>query len=169
MRKQWCLFGVAAVVVMTMMSGVRSDEVFIEKTCKQTPNYNLCVSLLKSDPRGSSADTTGLALILVDHIKATATETLKKISRLYKKRRELREPLVSCTSKYKAILEADVPSAVEALSKGVPKYAEDAVVDAGVEASICERGFHGKSPLTALTKSLEDISDVARPIVRMLL
>lgn len=55
-------------MIMMVMAMV-SEANMIEQTCKETPDFNLCVSLLDSDPRGSSADTSGLALILVDKIK----------------------------------------------------------------------------------------------------
>ncbi|VVA90754.1 unnamed protein product [Arabis nemorensis] len=141
----------------------------IDRTCKETPDFNLCVSLLNSDPRGSSADTSGLALILVDKIKVLAIKTLNEINGLHKIRPELKHALGECSRKYKTILQADVPEAIEALTKGVPKFAEDGVIDAGVEASACEEGFKGKSPLTSLTKSMQKISSVTRAIVRMLL
>lgn len=55
-------------MVMAMVVGVAMGSI-VDKTCKQTPDYTLCLSLLRSDPRSSSADTVGLALILVDKIK----------------------------------------------------------------------------------------------------
>ncbi|CAN8320938.1 unnamed protein product [Cochlearia groenlandica] len=154
---------------MMMMMMMVSEGSMIEQTCKETPYFNLCVSLLDSDPRGSSADTSGLALILVDKIKGLATKTLNKINGLYEKRPELKHALDECSKRYKTILKADVPEAIEAISKGVPKFGEDGVIDAGVEASVCEQGFKGKSPLTSLTKSMQDMSSVTRAIVRMLL
>ena len=158
------------VVKMIMMVTVMVSEAsMIEQTCKETPDFNLCVSLLDSDPRGSSADTSGLALILVDKIKGLATKTLKEINSLYKKRPELKQALDECSRRYNTILKADVPEAIEAISKGVPKFGEDGVIDAGVEAAVCEGEFKGKSPLTSLTKSMQKVSNVARAIVRMLL
>ncbi|ESQ30791.1 hypothetical protein EUTSA_v10011825mg [Eutrema salsugineum] len=157
------------VVSEASMMVMVSEPNMIEQTCKETPDFNLCVSLLDSDPRGSSADTSGLALILVDKIKGLATKTLNEINGLYKRRPELKHALDECSRRYKTILNADVPEAIEAISKGVPKFGEDGVIDAGVEASVCERGFIGKSPLTNLTKSMQRISNVARAIVRMLL
>lgn len=74
-----------------------------------------------------------------------------------------------CSRRYKTILNADVPEAIEAISKGVPKFGEDGVIDAGVEAYVCEKEFKGKSPLTSLTKSMQKISNVTRAIVRLLL
>lgn len=98
-----------------------------------------------------------------------ATKTLKEINGLYKQRPELRQALYECSRRYKTILNADVPEAIEAISKGVPKFGEDGVIDAGVEAAVCEGEFKGKSPLTSLTKSMQKISNVTRAIVRMLL
>ncbi|CAH8254855.1 unnamed protein product [Arabidopsis lyrata] len=155
--------------VMMMVTVMVSEGSIIEQTCKETPDFNLCVSLLNSDPRGSSADTSGLALILIDKIKGLTTKTLNEINGLYKKRPELKRALDECSRRYKTILNADVPEAIEAISKGVPKFGEDGVIDAGVEASVCEGGFKGKSPLTSLTKSMQKISNVTRAIVRMLL
>ena len=57
------------IVMMMMVMVMVSEGSIIEPTCKETPDFNLCVSLLNSDPRGSSADTSGLALILIDKIK----------------------------------------------------------------------------------------------------
>ncbi|KAL1193089.1 Cell wall / vacuolar inhibitor of fructosidase 1 [Cardamine amara subsp. amara] len=156
-------------MVMVMMMVIVSEGSMIEQTCKETPDFNLCVSLLDSDSRSSSADISGLALILIDKIKGLTTKTLNEINGLYKKRPEMKRALDECSRRYKTILNADVPEAIEAISKGVPKFGEDGVIDAGVEASACERGFKGKSPLTSLTKSMQKISNVTRAIVRMLL
>lgn len=55
-------------LVVVMMMGVALGDI-VDGTCKRTPDYTLCVSLLRSDPRSSSADIAGLAIILVDQIK----------------------------------------------------------------------------------------------------
>uniref|UniRef100_A0A1J3HM48 Cell wall / vacuolar inhibitor of fructosidase 1 n=1 Tax=Noccaea caerulescens TaxID=107243 RepID=A0A1J3HM48_NOCCA len=170
MKKLMVMMMMMVVVVVSEASMIQQSEAsMIQQTCKETPDFNLCVSLLDSDPRGSSADTSGLVLILLDKIKGLATKTLNEINGLYKKRPELKGALYECSRRYKTILNADVPEAIEAISKGVPKFGEDGVIDAGVEASACERGFKGKSPLTSLTKSMQKISNVTRAIVRMLL
>lgn len=62
-------------VMMAMMMGVAMGDI-VDKTCKQTPDYSLCLSLLRSDPRSSSADTVGLGLILVDKIKVSLLHEL---------------------------------------------------------------------------------------------
>ncbi|ESQ48215.1 hypothetical protein EUTSA_v10021672mg [Eutrema salsugineum] len=155
-------------MVMMAMMGIAMGNI-IDKTCKQTPDYTLCVSLLRSDPRSSSADTAGLALILIDKIKALGTETLGQINVAYKTKPMLKQPLDECNQRYKIIVDVDVHTAIIAL-KGDPKFAEDAIVDAGVEASVCESGFaKGQSPLTGLIQKMEKMCDVTRAIVRMLL
>ncbi|XP_015867819.2 cell wall / vacuolar inhibitor of fructosidase 1 [Ziziphus jujuba] len=148
------------------------DEKFIESTCKQTPNYDLCVSSLKSDPKSSTADVPGLALILVNKIKSQATKTLNHINSLLKRSPGAgkRRALDSCYSKYDAILKGDVPEAIEALTKGDYKFAEDGANDAANEANSCERGFSsGSSPLTAMNKYIHDVSAIAAALVRTLL
>ncbi|KAL2341648.1 hypothetical protein Fmac_009588 [Flemingia macrophylla] len=124
-----------------------NDVNLIKETCKKTPNPNLCVKLLEADPRGSTTDVTGLALILVYVIKVRANEALTKINKLIKRGGD-KKALSSCADKYKTILVADVPQASQALQFGNPKFAEDATSDSVVEATSCEDSFNGKSPLT---------------------
>lgn len=148
------------------------DEKLIESTCKRTPNFYLCVSYLKSDPKSSTADVPGLALILVNIMKAKATQTLNRIGRLLKggPRAGEKQALVSCSSKYDAILKGDIPEAIEALTKGNYKFAEDGANDAGNEANSCERDFSSRtSPLTSMNKGMHDVSAIAAAIVRTLL
>ncbi|RZB42176.1 Cell wall / vacuolar inhibitor of fructosidase 1 [Glycine soja] len=123
-----------------------NDLKLIEETCKRTPNPNLCLQLLKADPRAPSADIAGLALILVDVIKAKATEAEKTIKQLLKQGGN-KKALSECADDYDGILMLDVPTATRAV-RGDPKFAENTVSDCAVEADSCENGFHGKSPLT---------------------
>nr|VDC93803.1 unnamed protein product [Brassica oleracea] len=103
---------------------------------------------------------------------ALGTETIGQINVEYKTKTMLNRELDECSLRYKKIVEADVHTATIAI-KGNPNYkffAEDAIVDAGVEASVCEGGFpKGQSPLTDLTQKMVKICDVTRAIVRMLL
>ena len=149
---------------------VQSDaNDLIAQTCKNTPYYNLCVTSLTSVPRSSTADVQGLALVMVDIVRAKASTTLKFINQELKRSPELRRPLRFCASSYDAILTADIPEAIEALQKGDPKFAENGTNDAAVEASSCEDSFQGKSPLTKLNKAVHDTSVVASAITRLLL
>ncbi|XP_010487590.1 PREDICTED: cell wall / vacuolar inhibitor of fructosidase 1-like [Camelina sativa] len=162
------MFRVIMMMVMAMVVGVALGNI-VDTTCKQTPDYTLCLSLLRSDPRSSSADTVGLGLILVDKIKALGTETLGQINAAYKTKPMLKRALDECNLRYKTIVDVDVHTAITAIN-GNPKFAEGAVVDAGVEASVCAGGFpKGQSPLTGLTQRMNKICDVTRAIIRMLL
>ncbi|KAI5349174.1 hypothetical protein L3X38_002061 [Prunus dulcis] len=60
------------------------DAGLIDKTCKQTPNYDVCVSTINSDPRSTGADVKGLGLIMVDAVKDKATGALNKADKLLK-------------------------------------------------------------------------------------
>ncbi|CAA7015608.1 unnamed protein product [Microthlaspi erraticum] len=156
------------VMMMAMMMGVVAGD-YVDTICKKTPDYTLCLSLLRSDPRSSTADTAGLGLILVDKIKALGTETLGQINQAYQTKPMLKRALNECTRRYKTIVDVDINTMIDAI-KGNPKFAEDAVVDAGVEASICEEAFpKGQSPFTRLTTRMNNICDVTRAVVRNLL
>nr|WPJ73843.1 cell wall invertase inhibitor 1 [Morus alba] len=143
----------------------------IEQTCKRTPNYNLCVSSLRSDPRSSDADVRGLALIMVGVIEAKAKETLSHIKGLIKAspKRDERQPLSSCADYYNAIITADVPQATQALKTGNYKFAEQGTDDAKNEADFCEKSFSGRSPLTEMNKLVHDVAAIAAAMTRILL
>ncbi|RZB42188.1 Cell wall / vacuolar inhibitor of fructosidase 1 [Glycine soja] len=137
-----------------------NDLKLIEETCKRTPNPNLCLQLLKADPRAPSADIAGLALILVDVIKAKATEAEKTIKQLLKQGGN-KKALSECADDYDGILKLDVPTATRAV-RGNPKFAENAVSDCAVEADSCENGFHGKSPLTHVNNGIFCVSVIIK-------
>nr|XP_043611076.1 cell wall / vacuolar inhibitor of fructosidase 1-like [Erigeron canadensis] len=151
---------------------VKGDKRLIESTCKATPSYNLCISTLLSNPKSTSGDISDLGLIMVGATKAKATQAIQQIKSLYRSRPELRHSLNECAQMYMAVVKADVPSAIQALDGGQPKYAEDGMADVAVESQACERSFSGrgqKSPLTRKNKDIENVSNVARAIIRMLL
>lgn len=148
---------------------IPNDEKLIENTCKRTPNYNICLQSLKTNPGSSGADVNGLAQIMVKVMKAKATETLHKIHELQRVGAGHKQALSSCASKYRAILIADIPQATEALQKGDPKFAEDGANDAANEATYCESDFSGKSLLTKQNNAMHDVAAVTAAIVRLLL
>lgn len=152
-----------------MVKGKGGNDL-IENTCKNTPNYQLCVSTLQSDPRSFDTDVYGLGLVLVDAVKAKATFTVDSIKKLKGSNPEFILPLIECSILYNAILKADIPEAIEALRKGVPKFAENGMIDAALEVQICENSFkQSNSPLTRMNKDVYDLSVVAKSIIRMLL
>ncbi|KAM3707951.1 hypothetical protein ACB098_02G064400 [Castanea mollissima] len=148
-----------------------NDDNLIEQTCKQTPNYNLCISSLKSDPKSATADVAGLALIMVNVLNTTTTQTLIHInSLLQSQRNEVKEALLSCVENYKiGVLTADVPVSIEALTKGNPKFADQGTQDAANESNSCEEGFSGNSPLTVENTNINNVAKVANAIVKLLL
>lgn len=148
----------------------REPSVLIENTCEHTPNYKLCLSTVMSDGRSSSADVAGLALIVVDAVKAKATSMVTTINKLKKSKPEYKQELEDCSTRYNAILKADVPEAIEGLKKGDPKFAEDGMNDAAIEAEFCENNFQtSKTPLSSENQTVYNLSVVARAIIRMLL
>lgn len=76
----------------------------IQKTCKNTKYYDLCVSSLKSNPTSSSVDTKGLANIMVGvgFANATATSSYLSSQLLSTKTNDttLKKVLKECADKY---------------------------------------------------------------------
>ncbi|KAI4334777.1 hypothetical protein L6164_013487 [Bauhinia variegata] len=149
----------------------QNDVALIRAICKRTPDYYVCVHSLRSDPTSSHADVRGLAQIMVQVMKGRANDAMQKIIQLLQKGTDPKQKkaLSSCADDYKAILEADVPMAIEALEKGDPKFAEDGANDAALEANSCEENFAGKSPITPYNEIMHDVAAVAAAIVRNLL
>ncbi|XP_055814168.1 cell wall / vacuolar inhibitor of fructosidase 1-like [Solanum dulcamara] len=148
----------------------------VESTCKNTPNYELCLKTLSSDKRSETAgDVTTLALIMVDAIKSKANQAANTISKLRQSNPPLawKDPLKKCAFSYKVILTVSMPEAIEALTKGNPKFAEDAMVGSSGDAQECEEYFKATTtkylPLSKLNIVVHELSDVGRAIVRNLL
>ncbi|KAK7268028.1 hypothetical protein RIF29_20711 [Crotalaria pallida] len=165
------IFCLQALLLMISIPAIHSrtfhpnDENLIQSTCKKTPNYNVCIQYLKSNPKSSNADVTGLALIMVNVIKGRATDALNKIHALQKG--GSKPGLDSCASSYNAILVGDVQQATQALKFGDPKFAVDGANDAAIEADSCQHDFPG--PLTAQNEAMHDVAVVTAAIARLLL
>lgn len=157
-----------------------SNAGLINTACSNTPNYPLCVSVLASDPRTSgntAANVETLGLVMVDAVKAKAEEMIKSIRELEKtKPVEWRLPLSQCYIFYYAVLHADVAEAEAGLKRGDPKFAEDGMADAAVEAASCEAAFkqnenldYSGSAIAQINKDVIQLSGVAASIIKMLL
>ncbi|KAE9602551.1 hypothetical protein Lal_00050137 [Lupinus albus] len=144
-----------------------NDESLIERTCKKTPYFNVCIESLKSSPGSSSATLRGLALIMVDVTKAKANEALNIIHVLESAAgTEAKKGLESCASKYNTILVVDLPNAIKALKIGDGKSAEKLGNNAAKEATNCETEFNGT--LTSYNNAVHDVAAVAAAIARQL-
>ncbi|KAL8470136.1 hypothetical protein ACS0TY_032850 [Phlomoides rotata] len=64
---------------------------------------------------------------------------------------------------YIIVINMDVPKAVVALTKGIPKFTEFGMVDATWEAKICKGSFRTTvdSPLSPVNKDLHELAVVA--------
>lgn len=138
-------------------------------TCKKTPNYSLCVSTLRSNPRSSTADVAGLGFILVGAVKAKSTAGLKSISELSRSNPGLKRRLSQCLEDYKIILSAFVPEAEQAIG-GNPKFAEDGMNGIADVTAKCVKSLQGlQAPLPSTNKLVHDISLVTVSIIRTML
>lgn len=151
---------------------MKSSNNLAEKTCRTTPNYQLCISTVQSDPRSVEADIAGLGLVIVDAINQKALAAVEIINQMKRSNPEYSLPLFECSILYNAILKADVPEAIAGLRKGVPKFAENGMEDAAVEVRGCEESFRQAnvvSPLDEMNQTIYELSVVAKSIIKLLL
>ncbi|CAN4083014.1 unnamed protein product [Withania somnifera] len=163
---------ISLMLFLTLVLQTNADKNLVESTCKNTPNVQLCLKTLLADSRSANGDVSTLALIMVDAIKVQATQAAASISKFRKSNPPAAwiVPLKNCAFSYKVILTTLVPEAIEALTKGDPKFAEDAVVGSSGDSQECEKNFSGsKSPITTLNTAVHELSDVARAVIRNLL
>ncbi|KAK8661851.1 hypothetical protein V6N13_091442 [Hibiscus sabdariffa] len=174
MTKIISLIILQALFCFTFFPLSHSANSLIESTCTKTPFPDLCISTLKSDPRSSTADVSGLALIVADSVNAEAMATLNQISTLLKSATDpnMKKALSGCVDSYNTIIKADIPVAIDAIEKKNPKYAVDSATDAGDEAQRCEGSFRGNSansPISGSNKAVHDLSVILRSIASLLL
>ncbi|XP_004508255.1 cell wall / vacuolar inhibitor of fructosidase 1-like [Cicer arietinum] len=167
-----------AVILCSFLVVTECNANLVEETCKKTQNYNLCIKCLNSDPRSSTSDLNGLALIMVNTIKLKAQTTLIKIRQVIetigdKLTPPQKQTLNSCTTNYNTILNVDVHDAYIALQQGNPRAAKDGVNDAATKGSTCENDFSRKFPdgigiLGDTIKIMNDVATVASNIIGFL-
>ncbi|GKV09225.1 hypothetical protein SLEP1_g20762 [Rubroshorea leprosula] len=147
----------------------------IDQTCKQTPFYELCTSILLSNPKSADADIAGLARIMVTSLDSKASDTLDQINDLLEDTLTLdpatQQALALCAERYNVILTGDIPQTIAGLDRGNYKFAQKGTNDAALEASACEKGFPSKrkSPINELNKEVRHISIVAAAIVKVMI
>ncbi|CAI0556296.1 unnamed protein product [Linum tenue] len=143
----------------------------IDQTCKKTPYYDLCIQTLVSCPESFHTDLEGLAKITVGAIAHKASAALRRIETILAKKEHskpaVREALNACASRYRAVVEQDVPETLMSLRTGNYKFASRGTNDAATEAMSCEEDFAaGESPLSDLNVAVHDVSVVAAAIVQ---
>lgn len=141
----------------------------VQQTCSKTPYPALCLQYLNADPKSSTSNVNGLALIMINVIKNKANVAINKINQLSKSiPTKQKEALLFCSINYTSIL-VDVFQATQALQKGNPKFAVYNINSVASEANGCENGFSGKSPLTAENNVMHDASAITSAICKLLL
>ncbi|KAF8017734.1 hypothetical protein BT93_H2816 [Corymbia citriodora subsp. variegata] len=159
----------AQILVITSLPFTSAD--LVDDTCKKTPYADFCASNLRSDPRSSTADTATLGVIMVDKVDANAKSTVTKIEDLLRQSPDpgKKQALTSCEESYNNIVSALVPSSKESLTKGDPKFAVEYMKAAATDATSCEQGFGGNSPLSDSNDYENKAGSVASAIASSLL
>ncbi|XP_010462937.1 PREDICTED: cell wall / vacuolar inhibitor of fructosidase 2 [Camelina sativa] len=121
----------------------KSNATIIESTCKTTNNYKFCVSALKSDPRSPTADTKGLAAIMIGVGMTNATSTATYIAgNLTSAANDvvLKKVLQDCSEKY-ALAADSLRQTIQDLDDEAYDYASMHVLAAEDYPNVCRNIF----------------------------
>ncbi|XP_027339321.1 pectinesterase inhibitor-like [Abrus precatorius] len=145
----------------------------VDQICQKTPFYDLCSSILHSNPLSPKTDLKGVALLMVNNIVANATDTLSYIEGLIKQTsdRELEQALAFCAESYIPVVKYILPQAADAISQSRFGFASYCISDAVKEVSSCDKKFNGSnhSPLGDRNDIVQKLVDVASAIIKLLL
>ncbi|KAK7363449.1 hypothetical protein VNO77_05593 [Canavalia gladiata] len=145
----------------------------VDQICRKTPFYDLCSSILHSNPSTPKDDPKGMALIMVKDILANATDTLSYIEELIKQTsdQQLEQQLAFCAESYIPVVKYILPQAADAISQGRFGFASYCIFDAQKEVSACDKKFSSsnQSPLGDRNSIVQKLVDVAAAIVKLLL
>ncbi|KAJ0040281.1 hypothetical protein Pint_27227 [Pistacia integerrima] len=132
------------IFLLSLLISASADSNFIQKTCKLTKHYDLCLSSLKSNSTSASVDAKGLALIMigVGTANATATSTYLSSQSLSSASNDtvLKRVLKECADKYSFAGDALQDSAQYLASENYDYVAVD-VTAAADYPNACHNAF----------------------------
>ena len=140
MGSSFFFFNIIVSLALTLVNG---DAGLIQKTCKTTKYYDLCVSSLKSDPTSVNSDTKGLAMIMVGVGMANATATSTFLSsQLLSTTNDtiLKKVLKECSDKYDHARDA-LQASVQDFDSELYDYAYMHVMAARDYPNACHNAF----------------------------
>ncbi|XP_076897077.1 cell wall / vacuolar inhibitor of fructosidase 2-like [Bidens hawaiensis] len=147
----------------------------IQKTCKTTKYYDLCISSLKSDSTSAQADTKGLAIIMARFAMANATNTNSFLSSYVLVSNKtsdslMKKVLKQCADRYLAA-GSSLQDSVKDLGSELYDYAYMHVMAATDYANSCHNAFKRYPDLVypleiaAREEGLKHICDVVMGII----
>ncbi|CAK7326309.1 unnamed protein product [Dovyalis caffra] len=141
----------------------------LDKTCKKTLDYNLCVSSLRSNSQSWDADVQGLAGIMANITLSNATDTLNYIQVKVNQTTDpkLERSLAYCAEVYIPVVQYILPQAIIALNSGRYGFAKYGISDAADEVDSC-KGLK-ESPLTDRNQLVQRLCGVTVAMVDALL
>ncbi|CAN1250676.1 Cell wall / vacuolar inhibitor of fructosidase 2 [Linum perenne] len=166
-------------LLLTHAPPTGADKILIQKTCKSTKYYDLCISSLSSNSTSSTADLKGLALIMIGIGMANATATSSYLSSATSDNNNgadlKRAVLKECADKYMYAGDA-LQYSVEDLGMEDYDYASIHVTAAADYPSACHNAFRRNSgrvvyppELARREDGLKRICDVVLGMINLLI
>nr|GME04834.1 cell wall / vacuolar inhibitor of fructosidase 1-like [Ipomoea batatas] len=141
---------------------VKKDTNLMLWGCSASTDRELCLSLLRSDPRSFDAKGyTELGKIVVEFALAKAEETLSFVKSLENKTidKAVGTSLAVCRGLYDLIIRKRIPSALETSTES-EEDATRIMGEAVLDDENCEKEFSKNHVKSVLTKRNQDFSDI---------
>ncbi|KAI4299175.1 hypothetical protein L6164_032658 [Bauhinia variegata] len=169
---------VLAVFAFHLVSTTWVSADLIDDVCQKTSDPNLCKSTIRLDPSSSSADTKGLARIMIQKTNDSTSDAKdEEIPRLIGKTKDVdvQNRLRSCGESYAIVQIRHVAYAMFYLDRDNYKAASNSIGEATVVIGFCNKGFTDPpvgpkmpSPLADVNKLLTSLIHVSVDILNML-
>ncbi|KAK7302404.1 hypothetical protein RJT34_13292 [Clitoria ternatea] len=134
----------------------------VDQMCKKDTFFDLCSSILHSNPLSLETDLKGVALLMVNNILANASDTLSYIEGQIKQisDRQLEQALAFCVESYIPVVKYILLQAADAISQSRFGFASYCISDAVKEVGTCDKKFSSFSQ-----SSLGDRNDIVQKLV----
>ncbi|EEF43119.1 cell wall / vacuolar inhibitor of fructosidase 1 [Ricinus communis] len=160
------------IVLVFLLPLIRSDDL-INRTCKKTPYYDLCVSSLQSNSQASSADVKGLASTMANITLSNATHTLYYSQEIIDQNTnpELERALTYCAEVYIPIVDYILPQAIDGVRNGHFGFFKYGILDAEEKVQACDKKIPDsvKLPLTEMNRVMQNLCNVSVALIKILL
>ncbi|XP_075478867.1 pectinesterase inhibitor-like [Primulina tabacum] len=156
----------------TQVMGMSSNKnvALIQRICKKTNNYSLCVSALKSDPRSLNANSKNLALIMINTTLVKANQISELILKLNKTTSDpiIHACLTLCSMDYNHSI-ADIQGAIYSFKSSDFEESANHLSFSSIAPGDCEDCFaeppSRKSPLSDISAYFVSLATIAQNIV----
>ncbi|XP_004508256.1 cell wall / vacuolar inhibitor of fructosidase 1-like [Cicer arietinum] len=173
MKRIWICIFILILEIVDVSCAVKRDDSLKTRVCEQTSSFDLCISIIDSDPNATTADIKGLALIMVTAVPPYVQNALSLTNSVIKTTTDatLKKKLFVCAKSFVPLLNSVLPQAAQAVNQKRFKNASDSIFYADKVIEDCNSQFFTptQSPIIEKTSLAHGVLNVAEDILKQIL